>query len=216
MLEYDGANINIPVSGTYTIRLYFDRPGFYTYSIEQTSVVFDRRALFYTDGQNLDIDNVSEFTEGYAVTKFKNLTRDGAPGSDLTHADTDFPVFRLADAYLMYAEAVLRGGSGGDLSTALNLVNAVRERAYQSPAGRISADELTLDFILDELAREFYWECHRRTDLVRFGKFSQTDYLWQWKGGVKNGTPVSSHLDVYPLPGTDIGANPNLVQNPGY
>ena len=215
VMEYEGDDINIPANGSYTIKLYLDRGDYYTYSVEQTAVVFDQRAMFYTDGQNLDINNVAEFTEGYAINKFKNVTRDGSPGSDLTHADTDFPMFRLADAYLMYAEAVLRGG-GGSQSTALDYVNLVRERAYQSSAGRISADELTLDFILDERARELYWECHRRTDLIRFGRFTDTDYLWQWKGGVFEGTAVPSFRDIYPIPATDIGANPNLTQNPDY
>ncbi len=214
ILDYGGDNIIIPSSGSYTIKLFLDKPD-HTYSIQQTSAVFDSRAMFHTDGQNLEIEDIAEFTDGYAINKFKNVNRSGNPGSDLTFADTDFPVFRLADAYLMYAEAVLRGG-GGNIGTALEYVNLVRERAYQSPAGRIAANELTLDFILDERARELYWECTRRTDLVRFGKFSDTDYLWPWKGGVPEGASTPSYLDVYPIPSTDIGANPNLVQNPGY
>jgi hypothetical protein len=172
--------------------------------------------MFYTDGQSKEIVDISQFTEGYAITKFKNITRDGQAGSDLTHTDTDFPMFRLADAHLMLAEAVLRGGSGSDLSTAVDLVNAVRERAYGDQSGNITEAELTLDFILDERARELYWECHRRTDLVRFGQFSNGDYLWPWKGGVAGGATVSNNFDLYPLPASDVNANPNLVQNPGY
>ncbi len=214
ILDYGGDNIIIPSNGSYTIKLFLDKPD-HTYSIEQTSSVFDSRAMFHTDGQNLEITDIAEFTDGYAINKFKNVTRSGSIGSDLSHADTDFLVFRLADAYLMYAEAALRGG-GGNIGSALEYVNLVRERAYQSPAGRITPSELTLDFILDERARELYWECTRRTDLVRFGKFSQTDYLWPWKGGVPEGTSTPAHLDVYPIPASDIGANPNLVQNPGY
>ena len=213
LLEQEGDNIAIPGPGTYTIKLYLDKPD-YTYSIERPS--FDKRAMFYTDGQSKEIVDISQFTEGYAITKFKNITRDGQAGSDLTHTDTDFPMFRLADAHLMLAEAVLRGGSGSDLSTAVDLVNAVRERAYGDQSGNISEAELTLDFILDERARELYWECHRRTDLVRFGQFSNGDYLWPWKGGVAGGATVSNNFDLYPLPASDVNANPNLVQNPGY
>jgi len=73
--------------------------------------------------------DISQFQEGYAVVKFQNKTSNGENGSDLTFPDTDFPMFRLADIYLMYAEAVLRGGSGGDRGTALDLVNQVRARA---------------------------------------------------------------------------------------
>ncbi|MBK9105595.1 MAG: RagB/SusD family nutrient uptake outer membrane protein [Saprospiraceae bacterium] len=212
LLEKDGANIQIANAGNYKITLFLDKPD-HTYSIELTS--FDRRALFVTDGQTLDIDDISQFSNGYAMSKWRNVTRTGQPGSDLDFADTDFPMFRLADVYLMYAEAVLRGG-GGSLANALNYVNLVRERAYGGASGDIDQNTLDLDFILDERARELYWEGHRRTDLVRFGKFSNTSYTWQWKGGVKEGASVSSNFDVFPIPSADLGANPNLQQNAGY
>ncbi len=212
LLEQGGANINIPSNGTYVIKLYLDKPD-YTYSIDRPS--FDSRALFYTTGQNLEIQDISQFTDGYAITKFKNVTSDGVPGSNPTWVDIDFPMFRIEDAYLMYAEAVLRGGTG-DLGQALNLVNAVRERAYGGSSGNITNDELTLDFILDERAREFYWECHRRTDLIRFDRFSESTYVWPWKGGVPAGVSTSKHLNIFPIPASDRGANPNLQQNDGY
>jgi hypothetical protein len=116
----------------------------------------------------------------------------------------------------MYAEAVLRGGSGGDAATALNYVNMVRTRAYGDDGGNITSDELTLDFILDERAREFYWEAQRRTDLIRFGKFSGGDYLWEWKGAVKNGRSIDAKFNIYTIHASDVIANPNLTQNSGY
>ncbi len=215
LLEEGGADIAIPSAATYKINLYIDKPD-YTYSIEKP--VFDRRAMFYTDGQNLDISDISQFTEGYAITKWTNLRSDGTPGSDpqKNFVDTDFPMLRIEDVYLMYAEAVLRGGGGGDINTALGYVNLIRERAYQSPAGNISVNDLTLDFILDERARELYWEGYRRTDLVRFGRFSETSYLWPWKGGVADGVSRPRFYDIYPIPSSDLGANPNLDQNDGY
>ena len=176
----------------------------------------DKRAMFYTSGQSKSITNIFDFTNGYAITKWKNVTSTGVAGSNSTHPDTDFPVFRLADAYLMYAEAVLRGGSGGDATTALGYVNAIRTRAYGNATGNITIGQLNLDFILDERAREFYWECQRRTDLIRFGKFSTSSYVWEWKGGVQAGLSTDSHFDLFPIPASDIGANPNLTQNPGY
>lgn len=212
LLELNGANIKIPVSGTYQIKLFLDKPD-YTYSIEKLSL--DSRALFYTEGQNLDIADISLFTEGYAISKFKNLASDGTPGSHPTYVDTDYALFRIEDVLLMMAEAVLR--SNGPATDALPFVNTVRQRAYGgSTAANISAGDLTLDFILDERARELYWEGHRRTDLVRFGKFSETTYLWPWKGGAKDGISTSKHLDVFPIPASDRGANPNLQQNDGY
>ncbi len=213
LLEAEGADIDIASNGIYKIKLFLNKPD-YTYSIETTS--FDKRAMFYTDGQKLEIEDISLFTEGYASQKFKNITRDGEMGSNLDHPDTDFPMFRLADAYLMYAEAVVRGGSGGDLGTATQLVNQVRERAYGNAAGNITEADLDLPFLIDERARELFWECHRRTDLIRFQNFTETSYMWPWKGGQVDGVSTESYRNIYPIPAADIGANPNLDQNPEY
>lgn len=213
LLEEGGDNIAIESDGQYEIKLYLDRPD-YTYSISATAE--DGRALFFTQNQTLEIDDVSQFNQGYAITKFKNVDRNGTVGSDLTFPDTDFPMFRLADAYLMYAEAVLRGGTGGDEGTAVGYINELLERSYGGPCSNITASDLTLDFILDERARELYWECHRRTDLIRFGQFSDGTYVWPLKGGVKEGAPVQSFYDIFPIPSSDIGVNPGLQQNEGY
>ena len=175
----------------------------------------DRRAEFYTDGQNLEINDITQVNDGFAVTKFRNVTRSGAPGSSLDFSDVDMPIFRLPEMYLIYAEATLRGGNG-DKALALQYINALRERAYGNTSGDISASDLTLDFILDERGRELYWEGYRRTDLIRYGKFTSSSYVWPWKGGVKSGTGVQDYRNLYPLPNTDVTANPNLVQNPGY
>ncbi len=176
----------------------------------------DPRAMFFTDGQTLEINDLGDFQNGYAVRKFTNLTRDGQPGTNLQFPDTDWPIFRLADAYLMYAEAVLRGGSGGDQGTALNYVNAIRERAWGNSDGNITAGQLTLDFILDERGRELYWEGHRRTDLLRYGRFAGDAYIWSWKGQSRDGLPTDVRYNLFPLPDADVNANPNLDQNPGY
>lgn len=178
----------------------------------------DERGVFHSNGQTLEIDNLSTFTEGYPIVKFKNVSSTGVAGSDASgnHADTDFPMFRLADVYLMYAEAVLRGGTGGTAGQALQYVNQLRERAYNNTSGNLTAEQLTLDFILDERARELKWEAHRRTDLIRFGRFTSGTYLWPWKGGVKEGRAVEAFRVLYPIPSSDITANPNLTQNEGY
>lgn len=183
----------------------------------------DSRAYFWSDGQSLQINDIGVFTDGYAITKFRNRTSTNqlAPnvaydGGGNTFMDTDFPMFRLADVYLMFAEAVLRGGSGGTLNDALGYVNDLRERAYGDASGNIALGDLTLDFILDERARELFWEGHRRTDLIRFGKFTGGEYLWPWKGNVKEGAATESFRDLYPIPSSDLAANPNLDQNDGY
>jgi starch-binding outer membrane protein, SusD/RagB family len=189
---------------------------------EDPSGETDARALFWSDGQSLEIEELGPFTDGWASTKFRNVTKTGATapnvaydGGGNTFMDTDFPLFRLADAYLMYAEAVLRGGSGGEFD-ALTLVNALRERAYGDNSGNISAGDLTLDFILDERGRELFWEAHRRTDLIRFGKFTGSAYIWPWKGGTPDGTGSEAFRALYPLPASDLAANPTLEQNDGY
>lgn len=176
----------------------------------------DKRAQFYTPGQNLDISDLTAFTDGYAVTKYRNVTKTGVKGPNLTFTDIDFPIFRLAEQYLTYAEATLRGGSGGDAALALTYVNNLRARAYGNTTGNITSSQLTTDFILDERARELYWEGFRRTDLVRYNKFVESTYLWPWKGGVASGTSVASFRKIYPIPSSDISSNVKLTQNPGY
>ncbi len=211
ILNLEGDDIIIEKSGNYEVILYVDKPD-YTYEI--SFLDFDRRKLFYTDGQSLEIDDVGIFTDGYAIQKFRNINRDGSPGSDNAHPDTDFPMFRLADVHLMAAESILR--TAGDRSTALDHVNKVITRAFQGESANITDAELDLDFILDERARELYWECHRRTDLIRFGQFSSGQYVWSWKGNVKEGKIVEAFRDIFPLPSSDISGNPNLTQNIGY
>ena len=217
ILDFNSAdNIAIATSGSYSIVMKLGVPD-YTYTITvETPPSVDSRAMFWSIGQNLDINDVGSFTDGYAVAKWKNVTRAGTPGSSLSYEDIDFPMFRLADVYLMYAEAVLRGGAGGDMGTALNLVNALRTRAYNGTGGNITSGQLDLNFILDERGRELYWECVRRTDLIRFGQFTNGTYLWQWKGGIKDGIATQPFYNLFPIPSGDVSANPNLVQNPGY
>lgn len=176
----------------------------------------DSRAMFHTNKQTLEIIDIAQFSNGYAVKKFRNVFKDRTKpsGAKLDFVDTDYPVFRLADVYLMYAEAVLRGGTGGNMVDAIAYVNKIRERAYRNTNGNVSS--IDLQFIIDERSRELYWEGHRRTDLIRFRQFSDTDYLWPWKGNVPAGASTSSHLDLYPIPAADLNSNPNLKQNPGY
>lgn len=174
----------------------------------------DKRAQFFA--QNLEIEKVSEFKDGYAVTKYRNRTKSGGFGKDpeKTFSDIDFPVFRLAEMYLIYMEAAARSNS--NVAQAVTYANLLRTRAYGSTAGNIGTPNLTADFVLDERARELYWEGFRRSDLVRYSKFTDAAYLWPWKGGVKNGTGVDSYRRLYPIPTTEVGSNPNIKQNPNY
>lgn len=176
--------------------------------------VADSRAIFY--GDKSANDNVAVFTDGLRATKFKNITQSGAtaPSVGGTFVSIDFPLFRLPEAYLNYAEAILRGGSGGSVSQAVNYVNILRQRAYGNTSGNVNT--LSLDDVLAERAKEFYWEGYRRTDLIRFGKFTDGSYLWPFKGGVIAGRGVEAYRSIFPLPSSDVIANRNLTQNPGY
>lgn len=159
---------------------------------------------------------MGDWNSGYLCYKFTNLGWNGVSVSPTGNPNTDFPLFRLADIYLIYAECAVRGASGTQISTAASYINALRERANGDATQNVRAGDLTLDFILAERARELYWEGQRRSDLVRFGKFTK-DYAWAYKGGTVEGTAnVDSKFNIYPISDRDLTANPNLVQNPGY
>ena len=173
-----------------------------------------RSSYFYSDGQALQMTNLTDFSKGIGGPKYRNVSSTGEPGQDQTFSDVAYPMFRLADAYLMYAEAVLRGG-GGTRAEALNYMNALRARAYGNTSGNITDAQLTLDFILAERGRELLWEGHRRQDLVRYGQFSKAG-VWSWKGNVVAGKVTEGFRDLYPLPASELIANWNLKQNAGY
>lgn len=180
----------------------------------------DKRALFFSRGQSLDIADFKNKQQGYGVIKYTNLLDDlktPAPQPNGGQVDTDMPAIRLAEIYLTYAEAVLRGAANGTKAKALDYVNLVRKRAEKQP-GTLQIDEatLTLDFLLDERGREFYWECIRRTDLIRYDKFAGAKYIWSLKNGVPAGAATDKKYNLFPIPSTELMSNPNLIQNPGY
>ena len=210
-LESGGANIPIS-AGTYFIVMDL---GSGTYTISPFSS--DKRGMFYSDGQNLEIESIPPFEDGYAVTKWTNIDSNGNQGSDSSgnFVDTDIPLIRLAEIYLNYAEATLRGG-GGDTNTAVSLINQIRERGFGGSSGAISSGDLTLDFILDERSRELYWEGLRRTDLIRYNRFTNSSYLWPFKGNEPTGVGVDEYRNLFPLPANVVAINSNLTQNEGY
>ena len=210
-LESGGANIPIS-AGTYFIVMDL---GAGTYTISSFSS--DKRGMFHSDGQNLEIESIPPFEDGYAVTKWKNVDSNGNQGSDSAgnFVDTDIPLIRLAEIYLNYAEATLRGG-GGDTNTAVSLINQIRERGFGGSSGTISSGDLTLDFILDERSRELYWEGLRRTDLIRYNRFTSSSYLWPFKGNEATGVGVDEYRNLFPLPANVVAINSNLTQNEGY
>jgi hypothetical protein len=171
----------------------------------------DDRALFYGVGRTLSIDEETMFINGLSCVKFSNLRADSGSTNDSKFTDMDIPLMRLAEAYLTFAEASVRR-NGGSTAEATEALNALRTRAHAR-----TETSCTLDDILEEWSREFFFEGRRRSDLIRFGKFGgNTGYSWQWKGGIQNGTSFDSHFNLFPIPNSDIVSNPNLKQNPGY
>ena len=171
----------------------------------------DKRAMFYTQGQEYEINSVSNFKHGYAITKYKNVTSAGVKGKDPggNYVDTDVALIRLAEMYLNYAEAAFKTGNQSDARTYLN---RLRQRAGVSDLSSITEEE-----ILNERARELYWEGFRRTDLIRFNRFTEGSYLWPFKGGVAAGTAVDNFRKLYPIPANVVLASGGVIkQNTGY
>lgn len=157
------------------------------------------------------ISDYSKFDQGSKLIKFSNKTSSGGNGSDANFTDADFPIFRMADAYLMYAELAVVNGKGS-IGTALTYINALRTRGG---AAIVTQNALNADFILNERARELYWEGYRRQDLIRFNKYL-SGYNWQWKGGSINGNNLPEARLLFPIPNKYLNLNSNLTQNPGY
>lgn len=200
----------------------------FTYTDETANypVSYDKRAIFWAKGRSKQISNpLSTFTtQGWSVFKFTNLKSTGGRGVHLDFPDTDFPYFRLADVYLMLAEAVVRGGQGSSTTEALTYLNALRTRAIgvtapdgvTNPNISYSITSYDLNYIIDERGRELYWEGTRRSDLIRFGKYTSSSYLWPFKGGQAAGVGLDPKYNLFPIPVSDITSNPNLEQNSGY
>ena len=171
----------------------------------------DARAMFFKGGFDQYVDEIRDAagaSNGWKSMKYSNVNHDGTMAQANGFVDTDFPVFRSADAYLMYAECAARGAA--DKAKGENYLNAIRSRAG---VGNLS---LTLDNVIDERGRELYFEGHRRQDLVRFGLFTTDKYLWEFKGGAKDGKAVDEYRNLFPIPSADLNANGNLKQNLGY
>lgn len=207
----------------------------------QFSQLFDLNAdgrayLWLTEEAGYSINNttISKFTDGYLPIKFTNV-KAGANGTyyrfndpenglkriapnnmmqvdaNFNFCDTDLPLIRLADVYLMAAEASLHGV--GSVTTGQDYLNWVRNRA-----GLGNVQNMTADDVLNERARELYWENLRRTDLVRNGKFAGNAYNWNWKNGTATGTAIADYMNVYPIPSAIVAsyAAGTYQQNPGY
>lgn len=181
-----------------------------TRTVDLLAKAGDDRALFYSGVgggiRGILAEDITGFTNGLSIVKWSNIRSDGGPTHHAEFPDTDIPLFRLAEAYLIRAEALFR--TGGDATPDLNVL---RDRANAKKFQGVTEQDL-----IDEWCREFYLEGRRRSDLIRFGMYTSNKYVWDWKGGILNGTAVASHYNLYPIPVADLNNNPNLTQNPGY
>lgn len=172
----------------------------------------DDRALFWSKDRTLNIEANDDFKKGYSTVKFSNHYANGGASHDATFPDMDWPLMRVAEAYLIYAEADARVNGGVASADGLAAVNTLRARANAS-----NLASANLDVICEEWAREFYFEGYRRSTLIRFDKFGgNTGYTWQWKGGTYAGSNFDKNYNLFAIPSTDLNANSNLVQNPGF
>ena len=173
----------------------------------------DDRALFWGKGHTLTTDDPSQFTSGFGVTKFLNYYSTKATPHHGQFPDMDYFLMRKAEAYLTFAEADARLNGGNTTTDGTEAIKLIRKRANANT----SSASYSLESIMDEWSREYFFEGRRRSDLIRLGKYGGiSDYKWEWKGGTYSGTNFDAHLNIFAIPDTDLGANENLVQNPGY
>ena len=175
----------------------------------------DKRAdVFYIKGRFENIENLATFVQGWSCFKYNNIPHDQTAESFNEtakvkgYSDIDFPMIRLAEIYLIYAEACLKLG---DASPAMQYVKQLSDRA-----GVDAPKEITQDWLVAERARELLWEGHRRTDLIRWGLFTSDTFVWPWKGGSMVGQGFASHMTIFAIPASELASNPELHQNPGY
>lgn len=188
------------VTGAYLDRMYSNT--------NDSRYLFTDGAIFGEEAHDYYIEDNSDFGSGWCSLKFTNRNADGsAPTTTAAWPNTDFPMFRAADAYLMLAEAQLR--KGAIESDGVEAFNAVRQRA-----GLSVDNNITLEKIIDERGRELFWECSRRSDLVRFNLLTTGEYLWDGKGGSVDGNAVDDRYNIFPIPANEINANSKLQQNP--
>lgn len=178
--------------------------------------VNDKRGeMFYITGRSESMENaLYVFLNGWSCLKFNNIPHDMdndsflATAASKAYSDIDFPMIRLGEIYLIYAEACMNLGQA---NTAMPKLRELSERAgVQAPTS------ITADYLLEERARELMWEGHRRTDLIRYGKFTSSSFLWTYKGGSFSGQGFDDHMKIFAIPASELAANPELHQNPGY
>ena len=185
------------------------------YSAGTYDVNDKRGRMFYIKGRSESMDGaLYVFLNGWSCLKFNNIPHNMDQDSYLetaaskAYSDIDFPMIRLGEIYLIYAEACMNLGQA---NTALPKVQKLAARA-----GVTAPTSITQEWLIEERARELMWEGHRRTDLIRYGKFTSSSFLWTYKGGSFSGQGFDDHMKIFAIPASELASNPELHQNPGY
>ena len=185
------------------------------YTTGEYTVNDKRGGMFYIKGRQESMnDALYVFLNGWTCLKFNNIphnmTNDEflATAASKAYSDIDFPMIRLGEIYLIYAEACMNLGQA---NTALPKLKELTDRA-----GVSAPSSVTADYLLEERARELMWEGHRRTDLIRYGKFTTPSFLWTYKGGTFTGQGFDDYMKIFAIPSSELASNPELHQNPGY
>lgn len=185
------------------------------YSAGTYDVNDKRGRMFYIKGRSESMDGaLYVFLNGWSCLKFNNIPHNMdqdsylATAASKAYSDIDFPMIRLGEIYLIYAEACMNLGQA---NTALPKVQELAARA-----GAITPTSITQEWLIEERARELMWEGHRRTDLIRYGKFTSSSFLWTYKGGSFSGQGFDDHMKIFAIPASELASNPELHQNPGY
>ena len=185
------------------------------YTTGEYTVSDKRGGMFYIKGRQESMnDALYVFLNGWTCLKFNNIphnmTNDEflATAASKAYSDIDFPMIRLGEIYLIYAEACMNLGQA---NTALPKLQELSNRA-----GVSAPSSVTADYLLEERARELMWEGHRRTDLIRYGKFTTPSFLWTYKGGTFTGQGFDDYMKIFAIPSSELASNPELHQNPGY
>lgn len=185
------------------------------YSAGTYDVNDKRGRMFYIKGRSESMDGaLYVFLNGWSFLKFNNIPHNMDQDSYLetaaskAYSDIDFPMIRLGEIYLIYAEACMNLGHA---NTALPKVQELAARA-----GVTAPTSITQEWLIEERARELMWEGHRRTDLIRYGKFTSSSFLWTYKGGSFSGQGFDDHMKIFAIPASELASNPELHQNPGY
>lgn len=185
------------------------------YSAGTYDVNDKRGRMFYIKGRSESMDGaLYVFLNGWSYLKFNNIPHNMdqdsylATAASKAYSDIDFPMIRLGEIYLIYAEACMNLGQA---NTALPKVQDLAARA-----GVTAPTSITQEWLIEERARELMWEGHRRTDLIRYGKFTSSSFLWTYKGGSFSGQGFDDHMKIFAIPASELASNPELHQNPGY